>query len=410
MRRAALAVAAALALGGVARAQDRGQARGGLRVFAQPVSPDWLVVFTPSVSGDVNVRSWLRFGVDWTADVVSGATPRTYGTPDVVTRATPFSEVRNVIGGSAAVTLGPATIEAGYSYGTENDYRSHLVRGQLTLDLAQHNTVIVGSYGHSFDRVCDLAQPGVPVTLRQPLDTSRGCFSGNVMLTTEPLDVDTAELTLTQTLTRRLVAALAGSYAHLSGFQSNPYRRVRLLGGLFQAQESHPRVRDRGALTGRARFAFPKLQATLGGDLRLYRDSWDVQSLTAEVSWEMPFDRARPAWRYLVRARGYVQSGATFYRDVGWADSYERTGPVGSFFTADQELAPLADLLLGARFVHQSSHPADRRRWRMFTDVEWAFSFDYVKIFALSPEPPNAPRTRGWASALVLGVSGTGKF
>lgn len=405
-----LAAALALAGGGAARAQDRGEARGSLRLFAQPVSPDWLVVFTPSVSGDVNVRRWLRLGVDWTADVVSGATPRTYGTPDVVSRATPFSDVRNVIGATADVTLGPATVEGGYAYGSEHDYRSHLVHGQVTLDLAQHNTVLVGSYGHSFDRVCDLSQPGVPLTLRQPLDTSRGCFSGNVMLTSERLDVDTAELTLTQTLTPRLVASLGGSYAHLSGFQSNPYRRVRLSGGSFQAQESHPRRRDRGALTLRLRYAWPKLQASLGGDLRLYRDSWDVQSLTGEITWDMPFHRAHPAWRYVVRARGYAQSSALFYRDVGWANSYERAGPVGRFFTADQELAPLADLLLGARFVHASSHPADARRWRMFTDVEWALSFDYLKIFALSPEPPNAPRTRGWASALVAGVSATGRF
>jgi hypothetical protein len=367
-------------------------------------------VITPSVTGHVSATRWLSFDVDWTADVVTGATPRTYGSPDVVSAATRFSELRNVIGAGAAATVGPATVSAGYAYGTEHDYRSHTLRAGLALDLANHNTTLAADYSHSFDSVCDLAQPGVPVTLRQPLDTSKGCFSGIAALTEEPLDIDHLELTVAQTLTPSLLASLSGTYQHLSGFQSNPYRRVRLEGGLEQAQESHPRRRDRGAVTARVRWAVGRLAATLGGDLRLYRDTWGVQSLTGEVSWQQPFRRSAPAWRYVARARGYVQSGATFYRDVGYADSYERAGPVGNFFTADQELAPLADLLLGVRAVHVAGHDAEHRRWYAFTSVEWSFALDYVKIFALSPEPPNAARTRGFASAIVLSIAATGGF
>ncbi|MCU1281277.1 MAG: hypothetical protein JWM53_4823 [bacterium] len=405
-----LAILIVLGASGVASAQDRGESHGGLRIFAQPAPSDYLLVITPSVTGKVAARRWLTFDVDWTADVVTGATRRTYGSPDVVTSATQFTEVRNVIGAGAGVIVGPATITAGYAYGTENDYRSQLVRAGVTFDLANHDTVIVADYSHGFDRVCDLDQPGVALTLRQPLDTSHGCFAGTVGLTEERLDIDNVELTLTQTLTRRLIGAVSGTYQHLDGFQSNPYRRVRLDGGLEQAQESHPRLRDRGAFTARVRYAIARLGATLGGDLRLYRDTWGVQSITGEVTWEQPFHVAAPAWRYVARARGYVQSGATFYRDVGYADSYERAGPVGSFFTADQELAPLADLVVGASFVHASSYPAERRRLRMFTDVEWNLGLDYVKIFALTPEPPNAARMRSWASALVLSLSATGRF
>lgn len=399
-----------LLVAGTARAQDRGEAHGSLRVFAQPAPTDWLLVVTPSVTGRVTARRWLSFDVDWTADVVTGATPRTYGSPDVVTAATQMTEVRNVIGAGANFTIGPATASVGYSYGTENDYRSNLLRAGLTLDLANHDTTIVADYSHGFDRVCDLDQPGVPLTRRQPLGTSKGCFAGTLGLTDESLNIDHLEVTLTQTLTKKLVGALGGSYQHLDGFQSNPYRRVRLNGGLEQAQESHPRLRDRGAVTARLRYAVARLAATVGGDVRLYRDSWGVQSITGEVTWDQPFHRSAPAWRYVARARGYVQSGATFYRDVGYSDSYERAGPVGSYFTADQELAPLSDLVLGASFVHTASHAPEHRKWRMFTDVEWILGLDYVKIFALTPEPPNAARTRGWASALVLSAAVTGRF
>ena len=143
MRRALVAafvMVGIVASGSGARAQDRGEAHGSLRVFAQPVSSDWLLVLTPTVTGKVTARPWLSFDVDWSADVVTGATPRTYGSPDVVTAATQFTEVRNSIGAGAAATVGPATITAGYAYGTENDYRSHLIRAGVTLDLAHHDT------------------------------------------------------------------------------------------------------------------------------------------------------------------------------------------------------------------------------------------------------------------------------
>ena len=46
-----------------------------------------------------DIRKWISLEVDWTADIVTGATPRTYGTPDAVTAATPFSDVRSLQGG-----------------------------------------------------------------------------------------------------------------------------------------------------------------------------------------------------------------------------------------------------------------------------------------------------------------------
>ena len=184
---------------------------------------------------------------------------------------------------------------------------------------------------------------------------------------------------------------------------------MRLDGGRFQPQESHPRCAIAAPSPRVCARRWPSSRATLGGDLRLYRDTWGVQSLTGELSWQQPFRLARRRGATSVRARGYVQSGAIFYRDAGNADSYERAGPVGSYFTADQELAPLADLV-SARASSTTPATSRRTKWRMFTAVQWAFSLDYVKMFALTPEPPNAPRLRSWASALVAGVAATGKF
>jgi hypothetical protein len=391
-----------------ALADQRGEAHGALQIFVQPAPSTALLVVTPLVNGAVNALPWLRLDVRWTADVVTGATPRTYGPADVVSAATRFTEVRHALGAGAEARAGAATVSAGYDYGFENDYRTHLVRGRVALDLLSHNFIVAANYSHSWSSICDLAQPGVSVLERQPLDSSRGCFGSTPTLTEESLNVDTAELSLTQTLTPSLVGALVGSYQHLDGFQSNPYRRVWLDGGRFQAQESHPRRRDRAALTERLRWAVESLRATLGADLRLYRDTWDVQSLTVEVEWEQPLGPRAPHWRWAGRTRGYVQSRAAFYRDAGESASYDRAGPVGSYFTADQELAPLADLLVGGRFSYARSSVT--RSWRMFTDVAATLSLDWIKIFALSSDPPNAARTQGVASAIVVGASLNGGF
>ncbi len=389
-------------------ADERGDAHAGLEVFAQPASGDLLLVVTPTVTGQTRAFDWLHVNVAWGADIVTGATPRTYGSPDVITAATMFTEVRNTIGTGADATFGRATVTAGYTYSTENDYRSHLIRTGLSLDLLDHDLVVAGTFDYSINRVCDLDQANLPVTLRQPLDNSRGCFSGAAGLTEEPLDIDTAELSLTLTLTPKLVAMLVGSYQHLDGFQSNPYQRVRLFDGAEQPQESHPMVRDRGAITARVRYAIQRLRASLGGELRLYRDTWGIQSITAGASWEQPFPSTN--WRFSGAVRGYLQSRAFFYRDAGEADSYEAVGPVGSFFTADQELAPLADLLLTGRFVYTTPRKGDRRIGGIFLHLETALVAQYLKIFALTPDPPNVARTQGFASGILFGLSLTGQF
>ena len=377
---------------------------GGTRVFVQPTSGDALLILTPAVAGSAAVRDWLRVDVNWVADIVTGATPRTYGKAiDVVTSATSFTEVRNVFGGGAEAKLGALALDVGYSYGRESDYRSHQIRAGARLDLFEHNTVVAVGWAHDFDSVCDVAQSTLPLLQRQPLDRSAGCFASTPGLTEQSLAVDGIEASIAQTLTPRLVLALAGSYAHLDGFQSSPYRRVSLDGGLLQVQESHPRLRDRGALGVRLRRAMP-WGASLGIDVRGYRDSWGITSLTGELLWDQPLGATSP-WRFAARARGYVQTGAFFYRDAGSADSYEKAGPVGQYFTADQELAPLADLVLGARFIYGMHRASDDRIWGLFDTGDVTLSADWMKTFALTPDPPNFARTQGWATAVVVGFS-----
>ncbi len=395
-------IAAGCCLAVAARADERGDARAAVQLFVEPAASQRVVVVSPSASGRADVTRFLNVQASFDADIVSGATPRTYGAPDAVSAATAFSDERYTFAARASGRFGPATVDAGYRFGFEHDYRSHVVGAGASVDLARRNTTLAASWAHNFDSVCDLDNGALATTLRQPLTTSRGCFAGTRGLTGESLAIDGVEASVTQVVTPRLVGQLVGAWEHLDGFQSNPYRRVRLDGGAIEAQESHPRLRDRFAVGLRARFALPAARAALAGDLRLYRDTWAVQSITVEAAWEQHLG----AHLLLkLRARYYQQSAAFFYRDAGDANSYENAGPVGAYFTGDRELAPLADLLVGARLTVVAGRALGR-----LTDLEGAARLDLVDVFALSPLPPNADRTRGVVDALTAGLSLTGRF
>jgi Protein of unknown function (DUF3570) len=386
-----------------------GRVDAALHIFSEPAPSQTVVVVTPAVRGRADIKKWISLDVDWTADVVSGATPRTYGTPDAVTAATKFSDVRNSLGARAELRKGPFTGRAGYRFGIENDYRSHALVLGAEVDLFQRSTTLAVDYAHDFDSVCDLDNRGLPPTLRQPLGRSHGCFANTRGLTTESVGIDDLSLTVTQALTPRLIGSLVGTWQRVDGFQSNPYRQVRLDGGTLYAQESHPSLRDRGSVAARLRWAVPRLQrGVLGLDLRYYGDTWGVQSGTIDVSLDKEHLDGKLRWRAHVRY--YQQSGAVFYRDAGRANSYENDGPVGRYFTGDRELAPLGDLVVGGLVAYRARAADGKRMGKIFRALELALDVDLVKVFAFTPQPPNHPRMTGVVDALALGLTLTGEF
>jgi hypothetical protein len=390
----------------VARAEaPGGQVEASLHVFGEPASSQPIAVVTPALRGRADIKKWISVGVDWTADIVTGATPRTYGTPDAVTAATPFDDVRSVQGARAEFNVGPFTASAGYHYGIERDYRSHVLSLGAKLDLFQHNTTLALDYAHDFDSVCDLDNGNLPVTLRQPLTKSHGCFAGTPGLTEEPVAIDDLVFTWTQVLAPRWIAVVGATYQHIDGFQSNPYRRVRLDGGTLFAQESHPRLRDRGSVNGRLRYAV-LAHAVMGLDLRFYNDSWGIYSGSGDLSWDQEHFNGKLRWRAHVRY--YQQTHAVFYRDAGWSNSYERAGPAGQYFTGDREMAPFGDLVVGGVLGYHKS--SDKRMAKMFKSIDVSLDLDLVKVFALSPLPPNLPRMSGVIDAVAAGLSFIGEI
>jgi hypothetical protein len=159
-----------------------------------------------------------------------------------------------------------------------------------------------------------------------------------------------------------------------NGFLENPYRAVVLAPSGDQALENHPDNRARAALSLAGRYYARPLKTAFGLDVRGYRDTWDLLSVTAEASGEY---YVLPWLRLLVRGRYYAQSGALF-----WSDDYTggepETGPRGQYWTGDRELSPLKSYLVGGRLlgVWQGS---EQRVAGVFTRLSLGVSLDLMQ-------------------------------
>jgi len=316
-----------------------------------------MTVYTPGVAASATPWEWMTVRAGYEADIVSGASVATKAGPayqgvnpgvDVVTTASVY-DVRHSPTGGVTLRKGDVAYTANYTYGTENDYKSHSLFFAARTDAFEHNTQLELSYAKNFDLVCDRVQA---VNDRAPrfraLEDSTGCFTGNDPLRTRhALDVDGLQATWTQSWTPTIATQLAYTAQIIDGFQSSPYRSIILAQGL-KAQEHHPETRVRQSLAFRFNlFVRPiKLALRIGG--RVYRDTWDVTSGTGELEAERYLFEG---FRVAARDRYYRQSSALF-----WSDDYTGgdapLGPKGQYWTGDRELSPFSSVVAGLRLTY----------------------------------------------------------
>jgi hypothetical protein len=403
-RLAAAAAASGLLLVCVsARAEDRVDV--GATYFLEPAAAQQLHVVHPQLDAHVDLGTpAVSLDLGYNADIVTGATPRTYGKPtgklDAISSATHFSDVRHAFHGGLEVRVGRTELEAGYTFAFENDYRSHAIDAAAKVDLWGKNTTFKLGYAHNFDSVCDADNRGAVPLDRRALSTSSGCFNDKALgIVDEALAIDSYFASWTQVLTPILVSDLSVGLQVLDGFQSNPYRLVRLFNGTVEAQESEPSLRQRFSVQGRLRIAVRRVRGALGLGGRFYDDSWGVKSGTAELTWEQYLV---PTLLVRLRGRFYQQTRAVFYRDAGEARSYDAVGPVGQYFTGDRELSPFRDYLVGVKVSYLRAADERGKVWRVFEALDLNLKVDAMKYEALTPLPPNLARSQAPIGALMV--------
>lgn len=354
----------------------------GSQVFIEPSENSDMLVLSPHLSLRAQPLESVAVSAGYSADIVSGASesikagPLLADRPDIVSQAS-VTDFRHVASLGVAAIREHARVEAGYSYGVENDYRSHSVSVTTATDFLQRNTELAVSYAHGFDQVCNLRQLGIAATLRSRLDSSVGCFSDPDRTVADDIALDNLQLGWTQSWTPVFITQLTVSGSIQHGFLGNPYREV-VLGPTGQgAQEHHPDNRARGAATLRLKYYLKGLRTMIGGSVRGYGDSWDILSQTYELEAErhlLPWLRLRLHGRY------YSQTEALF-----WSDDYTggepRYGARGQYWSGDRELSPLKSVLLGARFLASFRKTHDERLAGMFQSFSAGVSLDLMKTF-----------------------------
>ncbi len=352
------------------------------QIFHEPSASSNMTIYNPALSVQASPSDSLRVFASYEADAVTGASeavkagPLLASVPDIVSRAS-VQEFRQIASGGFAIEREHTRFSGSYTYGTENDYRSNAFSLSAGTDFLQRNTDVEIGYSKGFDEVCSLRQRNLPTTLRQGLDSSEGCFTSSERVESLDISLDNFRLAWTQTWTPVLATQLVFTGGLQHGFLGNPYRQV-VIGPTGQAaQENHPEDRRRAALGLSLKYYAKSLETAFGMSSRVYRDSWELQSLTVELSAERYL---RPWLRLLVHGRAYVQSGASF-----WSDDYTggepATGPRGQYWSGDREVSPLQTLLGGASLNGTWRAGGDSRWVGVLREISAGVSLDVLATF-----------------------------
>jgi len=270
-------------------------------------------------------------------DVLSAATPRGY-----------FQETRKETGGDAAVDLSGWLVSAGAVYSLENDYSSITGTVGVSKELFEKNTTVAVGYSFTDSNVGRAHDPAFD----------------------QDLDSHTVTATVTQVLSPSVVGQVAYFMGYLDGFQSSPYRHVRVANGAT-TPESAPAERVRNAVALRVRASLAP-EHFLAGDYRAYLDTWGVTSHTAELAYTW---QATPWLSWRLRDRVYLQSAADFY---AWSYDAPRR-----YMTADRELGSFWGNLVGLRAAFA---PSVGRTQKLTIDLKLDFMFQKFADFPLLPE------------------------
>jgi len=390
LTRAALVALVIAALAApLARADDRADFSTTWYVERRRGGQGGLSVLHPQADLEVDTGDHSSIGLGYSADVVSGATAAVF-TVDATSSATTFDDTRH----EGHLSLGfhgqrsALTLTGGA--GVERDYTSIIASAAGNVDLPGKNTNLALSYTHNFDHVCDRDNEMATALERRALTGVDPCATKSVIMVEDTdgmtvwrdLSIDTAQATVTQNVTPTLVTQVGLFGQVLRGFQANPYRRVRVAG--VEPQESVPDVRGRAALIVQANKFLEGIHGTMHGSARGTSDTWGVNSVALEMAYSQYFG---DALMLRVRGRVYQQSEATFFKDAFY---YDTTGPAGQYFTGDRELAPIRNIITGARISYIGVDEQGGNTWGLFDEVQLDLKGDLLFLQELPANPTDS--------------------
>jgi hypothetical protein len=382
-----LTALALVAMTGVAIAEDRSEVSTSLFVEKRDGNQGGLVVVHPQASFGFDLGRFVTFDLGYAADAVSGATATIYQV-DATSTATKFSDLRN----EGTIALGfqgkRSRIVFSGTFGTERDYLTRQIGATASVDLPGRNTTVALAYTHGADQVCNKDNGMATPLEARALISDDPCNKPNViagkdtpgMTKWEDLTINTASLTITQNLSPTMNAQFAAFGQIAEGFQSNPYRRVKI--GQNSPQEHIPDTRARWSVTARLNRYLPKLKSAVHFDARFYDDTWGVIGGNVEMAYSQYMGKSL---LLKLHARVYQQAAATFFKDAFF---YETESTAGEYFTGDRELAPIRNVSLGGKLTIITIGE-DKPVWGLFDKLQLLAKGEILMLDNLAADANN---------------------
>lgn len=386
-----LAIGLGLGLGlglATAHAEDRSEVSTAVFAEKRDGGQGGLFVVHPQALLGFDLGRWFSIDAGYQADIVTGATATVYQV-DATTGATKFSDVRHEGTLSLGIRGKRSRLTVSGTFGTERDYLSRQIGASASIDLPGRNTTVALAYTHGADQTCNRDNgDATPLESRaltgdDPCDKPdfiRGgdhIVDGARVTRWDDLSIDTAQVTLTQNVSPTMNLQVAAFGQVLEGFQSNPYRRVRI--GPNAPQEHIPDTRARWSVTARLNRYLPKLNAAAHFDARFYDDTWGVVGGNVGLAYSQYLGKPL---LLRISARVYQQTAAKFFKDAFF---YMTESTAGEYFTGDRELSPVRNATLGAKLT-VISVGGDKPVWGMFDKLQLNVRGDVMLIDKLAAD------------------------
>ncbi len=378
---------AVVAAAGVASADDHAEVSTTVFAESRDGGQGGLRVLHPQADVGTDLGKHVTLDIGYSADAVSGATSSTFQV-DATSAATKFSDLRH----EGQLSLGfqgrRSRITFNGTVGTERDYLTRQLGGAASIDLPGRNTTVGLAYTHSWDLTCDKDNGELMPLERRALTGADECLKTGLLFGKDgmpgttlwrDLTIDTVQATVTQNLTPTMNLQVAAFGQVLEGFQSNPYRRVRVGGN--SPQEHIPDTRARWSLTARLNRYMPKLHSAAHFNARFYDDTWGVKGADVELAYSQYIGNALLA-RF--RARAYQQTAATFFKDAFF---YETESTAGEYFTGDRELSPVRSAFIGAKLT-LITVGEEKPVWGLFDKLQFNMKGDLMFLAPIAADRP----------------------
>lgn len=223
---------------------------------------------------------------------------------DVVSTASPYTERRTQKSLSVDYLRNKTTYSAGYIDSTESDYVAKTTFVSVSQDMFGDLTTISFGFRRGENEVYRNIKDASGAKIRDPSFQAASDTRGY-------------SVSLTQVVTRDLIATAAYELMTDEGYLNSPYRSIRYADitapmGYFYDPERYPSTRTSNAASLRGKYYLP-WRASLDGRYRFYSDTWGIRAHTAEIGYTQPM---WGSWTFDAEYRFYRQDAADFYRDL----------------------------------------------------------------------------------------------